>query len=123
MDVKQVIIVRNDIGMSCGKIAVQVAHASIGFLTKPIRDNIPVDLTEEEIYWIHHSFTKICVCVNSEEKLNKIYDQALNAGIKVSIVIDSGKTEFHGEPTATCIALGPDLISKIDEITGNLELL
>ena len=123
MNVKQVIVIRDDIKMSRGKTAVQVAHASMSFMTSSIKTNIPVDYSEIEKYWIENSFAKICVRAKSEDELNKIHDDALNAGIKVSIIIDSGKTEFHGEPTATCLALGPDLDSKIDEITGHLELL
>jgi len=33
------------------------------------------------------------------------------------------ETEFHGVPTNTCLAIGPDLAEKIDSITGDLELL
>lgn len=34
-----------------------------------------------------------------------------------------GKTEFHGVPTRTCLAIGPDDSEKIDAITGQLQLL
>jgi hypothetical protein len=36
--------------------------------------------------------------------------------------IDSGKTEFHGVPIRTCLAIGLDDAEKIDEITGSLQL-
>jgi peptidyl-tRNA hydrolase len=36
---------------------------------------------------------------------------------------DSGKTEFPGEPTNTCLAIGPDDADKIDAVTGELQLL
>lgn len=39
------------------------------------------------------------------------------------LITDSGKTEFHGEPTDTCLAIGPGEADKIDEITGHLQLL
>jgi len=39
------------------------------------------------------------------------------------LITDSGKTEFHGQPTRTCLAIGPDVADKIDPITGQLELL
>ncbi|MCA9071910.1 MAG: hypothetical protein KDA84_23440, partial [Planctomycetaceae bacterium] len=35
----------------------------------------------------------------------------------------SCKTEFHGVPTPTCLAIGPAGADKIDEITGKLQLL
>lgn len=61
--------------------------------------------------------------VNSEEELLAIRDKAIEAGLEVHLVTDSGKTEFHGEPTNTCLAIGPDLVEKIDPVTGDLELL
>jgi PTH2 family peptidyl-tRNA hydrolase len=39
------------------------------------------------------------------------------------LIIDSGKTEFGGVPTKTCLAIGPDYSEKIDKVTGNLKLL
>ena len=53
----------------------------------------------------------------------EIHDKALEAGLEVHLITDRGKTEFHGEPTNTCLAIGPDEADKIDEITGDLQLL
>ena len=61
--------------------------------------------------------------MNSEEELMELQDKALDAGLEVHLITDSGKTEFHGEPTNTCLAIGPDKAEKIDEITGQLQLL
>ena len=44
----------------------------------------------------------------------EIHDKALAAGLEVHLITDSGKTEFHGEPTNTCLAIGPDEADKID---------
>jgi len=123
MNVKQVIVMRTDLRMRKGKMIAQGAHASMMFLTKMLRNEYSDELSEAERYWINNSFAKICVRVDSGEELDRIHDEALNAGIKVNMVIDSGKTEFHGQPTPTCLALGPDLAQKIDKITGNLDLL
>jgi PTH2 family peptidyl-tRNA hydrolase len=38
------------------------------------------------------------------------------------MIQDSGRTEFHGQPTLTACAIGPDLAERIDEITGDLTL-
>ena len=59
----------------------------------------------------------------SEEELIEIHDRALEAGLEVHLITDSGKTEFHGEPTNTCLAIGPDEADKINAITGHLQLL
>ena len=53
----------------------------------------------------------------------QIHDKALEAGLEVHLITDSGRTEFHGQPTRTCLAIGPDEADKIDAITGHLQLL
>ena len=83
-----------------------------------------VGMTTEMHDWIFSdSFTKICVRVGSEKELDDIFAQAQKAGIVSALIIDSGKTMFHGVPTKTCCAIGPDYSSKIDIITGELKLL
>lgn len=49
-----------------------------------------------------------------------IHDKAVAAGLEVHLITDSGKTEFHGVPTRTCLATGPNEAQKINEITGAL---
>lgn len=141
-DLKQVIVMRNDLGMRKGKMIAQGAHASIAFLTRRIEDlengvRIPesfqrygsfylhdyLGLTYEMKQWLHGTFAKVCCRVDSEEELLKIRDEAVAAGLEVHLVTDSGKTEFHGQPTNTCLAIGPDRSEKIDPITGHLKLL
>lgn len=117
--VKQIIVIRKDLGMRKGKMVAQGAHASIIFLTNKWGKK----LTSEEQEWIKDGFAKICVGVNSEEELLTIYQKAKSKGLTVNIITDSGKTEFHGEPTKTCLAIGPHRASKINPITGDLKLL
>lgn len=81
------------------------------------------DFSKVEQAWLTGAFAKVCCRVNSEEELMSIHDQAIAAGLEVHLITDSGKTEFHGLPTRTCLAIGPDVADKIDPITGNLELL
>jgi PTH2 family peptidyl-tRNA hydrolase len=80
-------------------------------------------LTEEQKKWLFGSFAKICVYVETKEELDEIYYKALEAKLTVRMVTDAGKTEFHDIPTQTCLAIGPNYASEIDEITGNLPLL
>ncbi len=61
--------------------------------------------------------------MDSEDELMAIHDKAVAARLEVHLITDSGKTEFHGVPTRTCLAIGPDEAEKIDEITGELQLL
>lgn len=137
-NVKQVIVVRKDLNMRMGKVAVQVAHASmkvildwmenkdlvmgngniVGFEKKlTFLKGSPMD------QWLNGVFKKVCVYVNSEDELMKIYNSSIEKGIMCSLIEDAGLTEFNGVKTKTCVAIGPDYSDRIDEITGNLPLL
>jgi len=119
-DVKQVIVMRKDLKMRRGKEIAQGAHASMSFLVKKALHH--EDFTEPERAWMEGLFTKVCVRVNSDDELLAVARSAEKEGIRVEIITDSGKTEFGGVPTRTCLALGPDLASKVDAVTGSLEL-
>ena len=120
---KQVIVMRNDLNMRKGKMIAQGAHASISFLTRRIKSSGKLKVSAAEQDWLDGSFAKVCVRVDSEEELLEIFNKAKVAGLEVHLITDSGKTEFHGEPTNTCLAIGPDVSSRIDKITGHLQLL
>lgn len=137
--VKQVIVMRTDLNMRKGKMAAQAAHASMKLLME--RTNFFEYAKESTIWdgfyiwqletweseplhrWLRGAFTKVVVGVGSEEELFEIKKKAEEAGILCTLVTDAGKTEFDGARTNTCIAVGPEWASKIDEITGHLKLL
>lgn len=124
--IKQVIVMRHDLKMRRGKQIAQGAHAAMSFLCRRLQNQDSVSLNEfsdVEQIWLTGAFAKVCCRVNSEEELMGIHDKAISAGLAVHLITDSGKTEFHGQPTRTCLAIGPDLSDKIDPITGHLELL
>lgn len=128
METKQVIVMRTDLNMRKGKVASQASHASMAFLTKDgtiAGDNFYVTIHNslEIINWLKGSYTKICVRVESESELDEIYRRAIEEGLLVHLIIDSGKTEFGGVPTKTCLAIGPNKSTDIDKITGHLKLL
>lgn len=83
--------------------------------------SIHYTLSEVEELWLAGNYKKICVTVNSEEELLRIYGEAEAAGLEVNMVRDLGLTEFK-EPTNTCLAIGPDYSEKIDKITSKLPL-
>ena len=132
LDIKMVICVRKDLNMRKGKIAAQVAHASMKVLLDKMityREIFTIDrtlsLTEHDPInmWLDDLFTKVVVSVNSEAELLKIYTLAKLKNLPCALIRDAGKTEFHGEETNTCCAIGPSYTSEIDKITGSLELL
>jgi peptidyl-tRNA hydrolase, PTH2 family len=123
---KQVIVMRHDLNMRRGKQIAQGSHASMAFLTSRLKASGVVsmnDFDEAAKVWLSGGFAKICCRVDSEDELLTIRDQASQQGLEVHMITDSGKTEFHGVPMNTCLAIGPDEVSKIDGITGELKLL
>lgn len=111
---KQVIVVRKDLGMSKGKLCVQVAHASLEAYKK--------SKFWAKRKWEREGAKKIVVGVDSLEKLKKLYTQALSLGIPCSLISDAGKTELK-PGTVTALGIGPDRSEKIDRITGKLKTL
>ena len=116
-DYKQVIVVRNDLQMSKGKLAVQVAHAAVSS-TDQARRHHPSWYNS----WISDNQRKICVKVNTESELRKIKGNADEDGIPNSLIQDAGLTQL--EPgTTTCLGIGPAPSEIIDRYTGDLKLL
>ena len=60
--------------------------------------------------------------MDSEEELLDIDRKAKEAGILSALICDAGMTEFHGQPTYTCLALEPRFAEDVDPITGDLPL-
>ena len=123
---KQVIVMRHDLKMRRGKQIAQGAHASMSFLCQRMTDTGKVaidDFDEPARAWLSGAFAKVCCRVDSEDELMRVFECATEAGLETHLITDSGKTEFHGVPTRTCLAIGPDLATKIDAITGELRQL
>lgn len=117
MRYKQVIVIRKDLNMSCGKLAVQVAHASLEAAER-------VKGSHSEVYreWKEEGAKKVVLQVGSEEELMEIYKEALERGLTAVLIRDAGLTEL--EPgTATAVGIGPHESERIDRITGRLPLL
>lgn len=134
---KQVIIARKDLGMSPGKLAAQVSHASIAFLTDAIKQG---EITYEEdgtIYvecaldvgvyegWINGSFTKVILEAKNREQLEKAMRMADEMGIKYYTIVDNCRTELEKETeqgTLTCIGFPPMEEEEIDKIGKKFQL-
>lgn len=72
--------------------------------------------------WFSEGVAKVCVYVDSEEELLDLHRRAQEAGFISALVRDAGYTEFHGEPTYTCLALEPLYPEQVDPLTGELPL-
>jgi len=68
---KQIIIARKDLGMSAGKLAAQVSHASMAFLTNRIRNNIfRIPLYERYRCWEWKYYSNGCGAPGDPESEN-----------------------------------------------------
>ncbi|CAI2381157.1 unnamed protein product [Moneuplotes crassus] len=114
---KMIIIVRKDLGMSTGKIAAQVGHAVLGLYKEA-----SVEYPEKVAQWEMLSWPKIVLEAESEAQMDELRAKAEEANICHFQVQDAGRTEVEPN-TKTVLALGPDLNSNIDPITGSLKLL
>jgi len=121
--IKQVLVIRKDLKMRRGKEIAQGSHASLAWLSDRIRRfNLNVILSEEEIGWINGNFAKVCLQVDSEEKLLDVYNKAKEKNLTAFLITDSGLTEFNGVPTNTCCGIGPHSAERFVGITDELKL-
>ena len=114
---KQVIVIRTDLGMSKGKMCSQSSHASLISFENCRRAS--KDLAYE---WFHECMAKIVVRVESEQQLLDVYNQAINAKLPCALIKDAARTQLD-EPAYTCVGIGPSDETEIDKITKNLKLL
>ena len=130
--IKQVIVIRRDLKMRRGKECAQSGHAAMAWLKDKLDDattgfryqtlNTVMHFSIEELQWLGGEQKKVVCQVDSLEEINRLYFEACKAGLTAYVIVDSGHTEFNGQETVTCLAIGPNLSSKIDLITGNLKL-
>lgn len=123
---KQVIVMRTDLNIGRGKMVAQGAHASGMFLVERLLElasDYHAKVPPEETIWMMQGMTKICVGVDSEAELLSIAAKAQEAGLRVHVIVDAGRTEFGGIPTRTSLAIGPNDATAIDAITRHLRLL
>jgi peptidyl-tRNA hydrolase len=127
MKTKQVIVVNRALNMPPGKLAAQVAHASMGALLSTTTRNIDTIFIDLSIGsaredWLDGIFTKIVVYVKSEAKLIDIYQKAKERKLPCFLVEDCGAT-FFDKPTITCVGIGPAWNDEFIGITDKLQLL
>ncbi|MGI6230004.1 MAG: aminoacyl-tRNA hydrolase [Tractidigestivibacter sp.] len=138
------IVMRRDLKMRKGKIAAQAGHACVeATLMALVREGrqdqlrLAVDENGDPSWvWLDHAeqdatplsdwfdagVAKVCVYVDSEQELLDLAEEGRSRGFAVALIRDAGLTEFHGEPTYTCLAFEPLAAEDIDPITGELPL-
>jgi PTH2 family peptidyl-tRNA hydrolase len=110
---KQAIVARTDVGMGQGKLAAQVAHASLS----------AYEDTDERTAsaWKGEGQKKVVLKGDSERQLFELADVAERKGLPNAVVRDAGHTQL--EPgTVTALAVGPGDDDVVDAVTGDLSL-
>jgi PTH2 family peptidyl-tRNA hydrolase len=110
---KQAIVARTDIGMGRGKLAAQVAHASLSAYEDADQ--------RTRNAWKGSGQKKVVLKASGERELFELADKAEREGIPHAIIRDAGHTQL--EPgTVTALAVGPAEDELVDRVTGDLSL-
>ncbi len=116
-ELKMVIVVRDDLGLSTGKLAAQVAHAAVSCaLRAKTRAN------KLFLRWLNEGQKKVVLRVRSIGELEALEQKARKTKFVVEKITDAGLTEIP-PGTVTCIGIGPGKEREIDRITGELKLV
>ena len=100
-----------------GKVAAQVAHAVLGcYKATAARDMALLQ------GWEAGGEATIVLAVDDHMQLEALLAEAAVAGMTTFCVSDAGRTEV-APGTHTVGAIGPDLVEKVDSITGRLSLM
>lgn len=111
---KQVILVRQDLKLPPGKLAVQTAHASLEAAERSSQDKLDE--------WKSSGAKKVVLKVADKKELLEYQQRAKAEGMVASLITDAGHTVV--EPgTMTCLGIGPDEEEKVDKVTGNLKMV
>jgi PTH2 family peptidyl-tRNA hydrolase len=111
---KQCIVVREDLKLSKGKLAVQVAHAAVSSMRKAGDSDVR--------NWLREGQKKVVLKVPGEKELFDLKEQGRIQKIPSALIRDAGLTEIPPD-TVTALGIGPMKNEDIDRITGNLKLL
>jgi len=111
---KQVIAVRADLKLGKGKLAAQVAHASIGAYRYAGG--------EAKAAWEYDGEKKVVVKAKDIDELISMQKKARALGIPCALITDAGMTQVEAG-TVTALGLGPAEEAELDKVTGKLKLM
>jgi PTH2 family peptidyl-tRNA hydrolase len=114
---KLVVVVRQDLKLSKGKLAAQVAHAAVACALKAKKEH-PIIFSK----WWEEGQKKAILKVKTQSELEELEEKAKKAGSVTALIKDAGLTEVPPN-TLTCLGIGPAKANAIDRLTGELPLL
>ncbi len=111
---KQCIVTREDLKLSKGKFAVQVAHAAISASEWASKSDLEK--------WKEGGQKKIVLKVPTLNDLYELKEKARREGLPTALIQDAGLTEIP-QGTVTVLGIGPAKEELIDKVTRNLKLV
>lgn len=116
MEFKQAIVVREDLNVSEGKRAVQVAHAAVG---------AALDAREKQTKWfkgwLREGQRKVVLRARDVDELHVLQEEARALKLPAVMIDDAGLTELP-PGTTTCLGIGPAPEELMDRVTRRLRL-
>ncbi len=114
---KLVVVVREDLDLARGKLAVQVAHASV---TAALEAKVRAPKWFSA--WLREGQKKVVVRVSGLDELTVLRKRAIELKLPNALIEDAGLTVLP-PGTTTCLAVGPAPSSLVDHVTGKLKLV
>ncbi|KAJ2381074.1 Peptidyl-tRNA hydrolase protein 2, mitochondrial [Coemansia sp. RSA 2559] len=115
-ELKMVLIIRTDLGMTKGKIAAQCAHAALGCYKRASKQE-PAILRAWELM----GQPKVTLKCASEEEMVELQTRAKEMGLVAQSICDAGRTQIAAG-SRTVLGIGPGPASAIDKVSGKLKL-
>jgi PTH2 family peptidyl-tRNA hydrolase len=116
MEYKQVIVVREDLDISEGKRAAQVAHAAVGAALEARESH-----TKWYKEWLREGQRKVVLRARDLQELRELHEQARTLKLPAVTIDDAGLTELP-PGTTTCLGIGPAPEDQVDRVTRRLPL-
>ena len=113
---KMTFVVRQDLGMSQGKLAAQCCHGCLG-LYKILLSDRDRGINQ----WERDGETKVVLQVKDLEGLNALQDAAAQHEVATYLVQDAGRTEIAAGSSTVLAVFGTK--GAVDSVTGHLRLL
>ena len=114
---KQALIIRLDLRIGRGKIAVQCSHAAVS-----AAEEARVRFPQWWKAWLDEGQRKIALKVTDLEAMLNLENAARRNRLPVYLVRDRGLTQVPPN-TVTCVGIGPAPSNLVDSLTGDLSLL
>ena len=116
-ELTMVLVSRNDLKLSSGKLAAQCSHATAECILKA-KKSTPRELDR----YLREGARKIICKTDNLQSMKEIHKKAKKLNLISYMVTDAGHTEIP-PGTITIVGIGPGPRKKIDKITGTLSLM